>query len=93
MFQSLDAEKNDNTSKIIEKLTFMNLKLTGNNSAFSEIVLYHGYFFSFHSINIWMKIFATFVEVFGIINRCEIRREILTNRTSPVRWMQDELNH
>lgn len=40
-----------------------------------------------------MKIFATFVEVFGIINRCEIRREILTNETSLVRWMQDELNH
>ena len=42
----------------------MNLKLTGNNSAFREIVLFHGYFFSFHSIDIWMKIFATFVEVF-----------------------------
>lgn len=47
VFQSLDAEKNDNTSKIIEKLTFMNLKLTGNNSTFSEIVLFHGYFFPF----------------------------------------------
>lgn len=43
-----------------------------------------------------MKIFATFrtlVDVFAIINRCEIRREILTNRTSPLQWMQDELNH